>query len=722
MNLIIPVATLGCLICASVTPLVTAQAKPLVSVSTTNQETAKLNSTVVRTIGKKTDDAGLSALLENPAFLRNLIQWKLSTQLSQKSFSGLGNGIGKLRSDLAWQEALLNSGPMANGDLALEYLAKLYKEDSGIGKNPLYKKMATGIALEFARRFDPKTPIEKQAWTPEKMLKIYEYFRDSHRQGLLSHYFDKLDYWEMRLVLGNRADGWYDINSLTWQRDNVRLPAQDYTGACWQAPYRLNNSWGESIHGPEYYNPFTEVIAGNAERTKVIGGVCGGLSTFGATAALANGIPAMTMGEPGHCAYAVRINEKEWVPSYSLSWQRGTHWNFYGHQWAHLILMQKNFEDQPKLVKASRLTWMAEAEAESGNNAAAETIYQAAIEAQPTNYATWLSYLDWTIKNNKTKENLQKVSRQLCATLCPEYPEIAWETLSSKIYPVLMPLLTSMPDKLAELDSFHKSLSALGPAQWNFPSALQKQLELLGNNDDALKALIPTVVNTHLKSKDYSAPTLTWCQEKSSVSDSINKSFHETIAKHAGTGDMDNKALEALVSGIIKGAEETGNMDAFQSAGKLAKSLYKDRKLPDFEPFPGELLSSGGILNLSSVSGAYDQPWKHWGVLEPCGGHFHTNSDDPAWATVTLPRIGDISGIVVVGPEISFHGRCNNTIIEVSVDGQTWEEVGKIENVQHVNRIDLSSKNPRAKKVRFRREGREFYHFQALLIYGKKAS
>lgn len=722
MKLLIPVATLGVLIFAALDHPVMAQAKPLVPAISKNPETSKLNSGVVRSMGNKTDAASLKQLVAKPSFLRELVQWKLSTKVSPQAISEHGRSIGNFRSDTAWQEAFLYSGPLVNGDLALKYLASLYKEDSSIGKNPLYKKMATGAALEFARKFDTQKPADKQDWTPEKMLAHYKYFRDSHRMGLLSHYFDKLDYWEMRLLLGNRADAWADTDSLTWQRDNVRLPAQDYTGACWQAPYRLYNSWGEIIHGPDYYKPFTETLPRVAERTQVIGGVCGGLSTFGASAAMANGIPSLTMGEPGHCAYAVRIDEHEWVPSYTLSWERGTHWNFYGHRWSQLILMQKTMEDQEKLAMASRLTWMAEAQAAAGNEKLAEAAYKAAIQEQPINYETWLSYLDWNLQNNKTKEALQKVSQELCSSFSPEYPEIGWMLLSEKVYPALMPLLTSSQDKLAELERFHKSLEKMGPAQWNYPAALKSQLELLGNNDETLKQFIPLLLKTHLKSKEYSAPTLTWCQEASSYSDAIKKDFYDTIAKEAGTGSVDNKALEALVSSIIKSAEETGNMEAFQSAGKLGQSLYKDNKLPDFEPFPGELLSSGGMLTLSSVSGSYDQPWKHWGVLEKCGGHFHTNSDGPATATVTLPRIGDISGIVVAGPAIPFNYRCNNTIIEVSVDGETWTEVGKIENVQDINRIDLSKAAPRAKKVRFRRDAQDFFHFRALLIYGKKAS
>ena len=89
----------------------------------------------------------------------------------------------------------------------------------------------------------------------------------------------------------------------------MKLTAKEYVGACWQAPYKLNNLFGDSIHGSAYYAPFGHLI--HAERVRNVGGVCGSLSRYGANAARANGIPALTMGEPGHSAYAVRVARGE---------------------------------------------------------------------------------------------------------------------------------------------------------------------------------------------------------------------------------------------------------------------------------------------------------------------------------------------------------------------------------------------------------------------------
>lgn len=101
--------------------------------------------------------------------------------------------------------------------------------------------------------------------------------------------------------------------------EEVSLPAQGYTGACWYSPYLLNTPFGDSIHGPLYYAPFEGGWSSPAAMVRKVGGVCGSLSNLGASAALANGVPAVTMGEPGHCAYAVLGGEGKWQPAYSLS-------------------------------------------------------------------------------------------------------------------------------------------------------------------------------------------------------------------------------------------------------------------------------------------------------------------------------------------------------------------------------------------------------------------
>ena len=116
------------------------------------------------------------------------------------------------------------------------------------------------------------------------------------------------------------------MKAFEWALKNVHIPDWQYPASCWRCGYVLDNVYGDSVHGSHYYAPWVGVATDNHMwLAKNVGGVCGGLSHFGAASACANGVPALTAGEPGHCAYIVLVNGK-WTPAYSLSWERGLHW------------------------------------------------------------------------------------------------------------------------------------------------------------------------------------------------------------------------------------------------------------------------------------------------------------------------------------------------------------------------------------------------------------
>lgn len=682
----------------------------------------KFGAGVMKSIGQRSPEQ-LQAMLEKPGFVKTLLKWKLmdavdSTVIREFATTAFMKAF---QNDPAWQQGFFGSGPIPDPAMALKNLAALCKKDSKILSNPVYKKLATATALEFARNRAAEKNPENSIWNEETMMERYGYFRSSHASGLLNPIFDTLDYWDMRILTGCGNSEWADPLSLKWQRDNVRLPAQNYTGACWQAPYRLNNEWGDSIHGRDYYIPFMGLFVGaKAQMTKEIGAVCGGLSHFGAYAAIANGVPAMTMGEPGHCAYAVRINEKDWTPAYSLSWERGCHWSFYGHKWSELILTQDTFADQQACRKALLAAWTGNMADKCGNKEQGRFFYQLALKLQPVNYAIWMEYLDREIKaGDLNAEQWQQISSRLMGGLSAKYPEIAWMLLSEKVYPVLMDKLSSSGAKMGELAKFNKSLTKMHPATWNFEASLDKQFSFLGGSYDVLLTMIDMVVETYLNSDDYGAPALAWCMKHASASPEMLDKF---LAKVSGSsGQANEKTILSLAAEMILKAEKSSDLKTFQAAGKLVKDHLKP-SLPSFEPFPGELLSSGGMLIPSSTSEHYGDPWKHWGVLETCGGNFHTNKDKPGVATVLLPRIGDVSGIVVISPRGGNAARGNGTVIEASVDGIAWTPVGKIENMTGVHRIPVNGPPVRAKFVRLTRPAENFFHLDAILVYGKKAS
>ena len=147
--------------------------------------------------------------------------------------------------------------------------------------------------------------------------------------------------------------------------------------------------------------------------------------------------------------------------------------------------------------------------------------------------------------------------------------------------------------------------------------------------------------------------------------------------------------------------------------------------MPEFEPFPGQLLSEDGLLFLSSYSKYHDDPLQHPGVLTAAGGKFHTEEEDESWAAVELSRVSHISGVVVVTTN-SYNERMNGIRIQVSDTGKDgdWRDVGKpIEKAEHVNRFDLSAQTPRTRYIRvLRPKPRNVMHLTGIYVYGTPAS
>ena len=254
----------------------------------------------------KADEEAVWKFLEDPANRLDLARLTLLRKVGTMKMKEIAemkmgtNLLFTLTSDLDWMTGLMYSGPTEKMDEALAYMVELYRsymEDMG---DPVVRRMAATTAMEFARH----------GWGASRMRKRFAYYFSSYQAGKLNYIFEKLQYWDTRLVTGHTAE-FGDERSLIWQRDNVNLPVEGYIGASGQLTYRLLNVAGDSVFSAEYLAPLMK-YTGNAIAWahREIGGVCGACSKYGAYSALAHGIPAMTMGEPGHCAYIIWMNGK----------------------------------------------------------------------------------------------------------------------------------------------------------------------------------------------------------------------------------------------------------------------------------------------------------------------------------------------------------------------------------------------------------------------------
>lgn len=635
-----------------------------------------------------------------------------------------------LGGNLNWLEQMVYTGECVRPGMIVSILAQLKKQYPNMLSNRMEREIATATALEFA----------KYNWSQYDAVQRADYFIENYKRGFLNSMFGDIAFWQRRMVCGCKGDNAFgDRASLQWCLENVNVPADTYHSTCWRAAYRLFNIYGDSIHGPYYYAPFQEQYDGRyAEMVTRVGGVCGSLSHLGAFSALAHGVPAMTAGEPGHCAFIVLVRDQNgkdvWQPAYSLSWKRGLHWQVWEgvHKYSSLHAATEMYHSKNKARTMTSNAYMtlgkifAEYDKEKSFQCFAN-----AVVIQPNNFQAWRAYCD-TIKNraqNNTDEWL-RMNKILTQKLVPVYPEIAAEISKRFIYPAIGQLNDHVKKQICE--DFWKHAEGFGPDRWEIEDLANKQLDLClqqkRNNKAICDFYADTLAITASNSK-YLPVILTWGNSLAGKMNGDDKKMLMAAnikglskGKEMSANDRD-KSLEP----VIQAAESMRDINSFQALGKMVSEKYRNSKeanIPPFTPFPGKLASQGGLIWTSSTS-QWDKPCAHFGLLEPNGGSFHTDKDTDAFVGVLLPKQVFVTGIVLVTTNGNFH-RLNNMKVQVSETGNDndWQDVYKHGQCkERVIRIDLQNKLPRAKYIRIIREGGpEFFHLNGIYVYGNQAA
>ena len=197
-----------------------------------------------------------------------------------------------------WKESVMN-------------LAKLIELDSE-AKSGMKLKLAVGCALAFG------SPVYDYADYKSKrtidMVSRYNSYLKWSEEGVLLEDFKTLNAWQYRYVVG----AWRQDSELVWARENVlegyadrsRIGAVTFS----MVAYNRYNKFGVSVHSfAEYYaDNVTDAATGETKLiyrdvpmslVSEVGAVCGGISKFGVDMAQAFGLPALPVGQPGHCAF-----------------------------------------------------------------------------------------------------------------------------------------------------------------------------------------------------------------------------------------------------------------------------------------------------------------------------------------------------------------------------------------------------------------------------------
>ncbi len=694
----------------------------------------KVQQRILTKLGKNPSAESVMEYLSAPENRRDLALIMLIRKAGISALSDVANQRGGARllstlsSDLKWLTNTMYSGPTEAMGQGLKNMAVIFGRYTEDIDNETARRVATTTATEFAR----------ERWSQKDMLERFSYYYRSYRDGRLNKTFDTLAYWETRLVTGNRECGsWGSPASLAWQRDNVRLPVEKYLSATDQLVYRLRNTAGDSVFSSEYLAPIlkhTNNITALAYRE--IGGVCGACSHYGAYGALASGIPAMTMGEPGHCAYTVRVGN-EWRKGYTIYWQHSMHKTFWGlHDWEFLILTQDLYSDATPTLASDQLAAMAEFLASQRMTKAAINCFDASIQAQPLNWPAWLAYAGYLKqKAPKNKARWTELCTHVIDTLAEKYHNVAATFQARYIYPQLLPLMPDKKERNKLFASFFRKCKDYGIHRWNVAPLLDAQFS--GCRTDAEKLdYMKTALSILMDKPDYSGSVLTWGLETAAKlsetsgakADKFQEEFGKLITSAMGrmrSGRKDKDNTWAGLGEAIFTAASNGDNFTFQAIGKLAMQKckkYFPKNRFKFRGFAGKIVSAKGSITTSATltGDQTKQSCLHWAVLQKNGGSIPFKFEGTQGITVKLEGTSDLLGVVAlfdcpVKEDRPFH-------IQTSEDGQNWADTqGTTEINGSIMRIDLQKAQASARFVRLVREGDKWerHNVVGFYVYGK---
>ncbi|TWT84419.1 F5/8 type C domain protein [Planctomycetes bacterium CA13] len=613
-------------------------------------------------------------------------------------------------------EEVLKAGPPSKPDAfaqAMVNLAAILKADLAVASNHQRMRTAVAVAMEFTRKYVSRDENDAVA--------RFQWYSKAQAEGQLHPSFDELETWERRFVVNipwHHGNG--DTDELDWLNREAKLPPHEYCRACWQAPYRGHNPFGETVQGPLYYVPFENELKA-FEMRREVGAVCGGLSHFGAAAARANGIGATTMGEPGHCAYAIRI-DGEWLPSYSLSSDRTAHQTLLRPKWPYVVLQDKVFADPNRTLAATRLALWAAMLKERDPRRAASLLIRA-CEIQPNNPLLWESRFEVLQRaglNEPAKwwDQARRLGQGLKG-----YPSVVVDTINrlDKKNGVF-----SDPAQRGRMlaAGLTQAIGVDAPASpaMNWTKMYDQVYALSGEQQTDQANVCRAIAANIIRGPDAQRFVEDALQRFGHSDDIVNFVMDATLESLKSRKSLQGDKRQQLIEACMISAANRRDPLAFQRLAAMHPAPFTENLDYPKDPFSAELVSLRGSIRTSSTS-SWDRINGHASVLGIKGGQFHTGKATDEWCEITLPGVAKLDGMIIENTT-GNRPRAVPFTIEISADGEKWEEVKRVEETAARWRIDLEDGSPSARFIRINGSvGREdFLHFRRILIYGKPQS
>lgn len=628
--------------------------------------------------------------------------------------------------DDEWMQLYLRAGLVpADTDVGLRVLADIWNHDGKSSDFAKYRSLATGTAAAWGAggRSERLQDAEKSRWDGNRCDPVwrYNFFKESHKAGKLHPNFINLQPWEIRFVTGNPVDD----ASYRYLQDNIKLPPDQYGSACWFAQYRGTSEFGDTIQGPLFYVAWDR-NTGSAQKTVERGGVCGALSTLGHIAAAARGIPAYTVGQPGHCAYGFRLKRGEWLGGFGGP-NGGLHNSIFpGPAPTSTNLMEAVFASDENVQDSYNKAALARSFTRLGDVEKAKEAWKETLKTAPLNVFFQQDFQKFASDRNLYTADQWLAYCQGILGIFKGHGFAAMDAISGVEEKGLEG--RSEEEFLQWFTQVHDSLAST-PVAWSvdITPVLRHQTKL-SKGKVADQKILELALATHLQKGDgiNFGKVLDWGIKdyvEKGKADVFSASFEKAAANTPSVAveDKENaKKMRVAYDKAILAAEKAHSLSAFNTLSKAAIS-YRN---PDRGPAPdkldcpsGELASEGGMLRLSSSKG--DRPCDHAGVLTKEGGFFRTDAEEKPEVIVELPKTVRLSGLLLVKTKGSQE-RMKKMKVSRSTDGATWFDVAVTEEMPYQWKIETAD-SPEARwiKVESLVPQKEVFHLRNILVFKK---
>lgn len=631
--------------------------------------------------------------------------------------------LAEFAADAEWLELYLGCGLVPyHTPMGIDVLYRIWRADKGAVKN---KGLAVALASVWGGgETDPNPPIAKK--NPNRYNPVWRYkFFQKHADDKRMHPgYKKLRPWELRFTVGIPQQDW-DDESFEWALENINVPWDRYDYACWAAVYTDPSMFGDTVQGGMYNYPYADISW--AEATHRNGGVCGAMSHLGCVAAMAHGIPAYTVGQPGHCAYGFRIKRGDWRGGFGGP-DGGMHNRIFGNQApTSYLLMETVFKDDATIEKAYRHSHCAKALEAIGDKEAAIAMWEKTLKISPLHPFFRASYHKLLKEKGMTPDQ----AFEYLSDLIPLYKKNGFASIN--VTEDLQELIAGMTDdqRATLYGKMHKMIAGT-PSSWAIKSApiIEKQSASL-KSEAAKEKYLASVFATHMGAEDATTfgQILEWAVKsyiESGQEEIFGRAFSKAAAS-AGTGggkaDAERtKKMTAAYNKAIIAAEQARSAPAFKSlteaAVKATGKCTVNIPLKAAKELPGKP-AAAALFRISTTS-SYDSPAWHINITTPTGGKCHTAKEEKPHFIVELPERKSLTGCIIRKTDGNEH-RMKKATVYTSEDGATWKPRESTDNMPKEWVVKFADGTPgKWVKVEFDNSAApDFAHISHFVIYTK---